>query len=86
MLFKVLSFIYIFKSYFYIDLRFGFTKTMTAATIDVNQSITNDKTALIRNYTTQPRLSNFLYCISILEKNNKHLKKFFYAFKSGIFI
>uniref|UniRef100_A0A915D697 Vacuolar proton pump subunit B n=1 Tax=Ditylenchus dipsaci TaxID=166011 RepID=A0A915D697_9BILA len=29
---------------------------MTAATIDVNQAITKEKTAMIRNYTTQPRL------------------------------
>lgn len=32
---------------------------MTSAAIDVNQGITGQKTATIRNYTTQPRLSMF---------------------------
>ena len=33
---------------------------MATAAIDVNQGITNARTATIRNYTTQPRLSGFL--------------------------
>lgn len=30
---------------------------MPETAIDVNQTITKDKTSIIRNYTTQPRLS-----------------------------
>uniref|UniRef100_A0AC34GPR9 ATPase F1/V1/A1 complex alpha/beta subunit N-terminal domain-containing protein n=1 Tax=Panagrolaimus sp. ES5 TaxID=591445 RepID=A0AC34GPR9_9BILA len=33
------------------------TETMASAAIDVNQGITNHRTATIRNYTTQPRLT-----------------------------
>lgn len=41
------------------------------ATIDVNQTITKEKASIIRNYTTQPRLSNSLNFIKFFFKFTK---------------